>query len=182
MTVRVSAALIVCLGALLAARVSPAMTGQGSQAGGAPVAQAVRPSTLTVGGAVATPLVLSAADLRALPRTSVEAREGDRTVRYEGVLAGELLKRAGAPVGEAFRGDAVASYVVASATDGYRVVFSLAELDPAFTANDVLVADTVDGKPLFAYQGPWRLVAPRDARGARSVRLLDRLEVVGLPR
>jgi hypothetical protein len=70
--------------------------------------------------------------------------------------------------------------VLASAQDGYQVVFSLAELDPAFTANDIIVADTIDGKPLFASQGPFRIVAPKDARGARSIRMLERIEVVRL--
>lgn len=93
---------------------------------------------------------------------------------------GEILKRAGAPLGDALRGDAVASYVLASASDGYQVVFSLAELDPDFTSNDIIVADTVDGEPLFAYQGPVRIVAPNDSRGARSIRMLERLEVVRL--
>ena len=86
---------------------------------------------------------------------------------------GELLKRAGAPVGRDLSGKAVASYVRASAKDGYQVVFSLAELDPGFTANDIIVADTVDGKPLFDYQGPFRIVAPHDKRGARSIRMLQ---------
>ena len=85
---------------------------------------------------------------------------------YEGVLVGELLKRAGVPLGAELRGNAVASYVVASAADGYQVVFSLAELDPAFTSNQIMVADTIDGKPLFGYQGPLRIVAQRPA-GAR---------------
>ena len=73
-------------------------------------------------------------------------------------------------LGTELRGNAIASYVVASATDGYQVVFSLAELDPGFTSNDIIVADTIDGKPLFAYQGPLRIVAPKDARAARSIR------------
>ncbi len=140
------------------------------------------PTALVVTGAVKAPLTLSATDLRAMPRTKVEAQDDSRTVTYEGVLVGEILKRAGAPVGDALRGDAVASYVVAHAADGYRAVYSLAELDNAFTPSDVIVADTIDGKPLFAYQGPWRLVTPKDLRGARSVRLLHRLEVVRLPR
>lgn len=89
---------------------------------------------------------------------------------------------AGAQVGDALRGDAVATYVVAHAADGYRAVFALAELDNAFVPSDVIVADTVDGKPLFSYQGPWRLVAPKDLRGARSVRLIQRLDLVRLPR
>ena len=101
-------------------------------------------------------------------------------VVYEGVLVGEMLKRAGAPLGSDLRGNAVATYVMASATDGYQVVFSLAELDHGFTGNDIIVADTIDGKPLFAYQGPLRIVAPKDSRGARSIRMLERLEVVRL--
>ena len=46
------------------------------------------------------------------------------------MLVGEILKRAGAPLGTELRGNAIASYVLASATDGYQVLFSLAELDP----------------------------------------------------
>lgn len=106
--------------------------------------------------------------------------EEGRQITYEGVLVGELLKRAGAPVGRDLAGKAVATYVRASAKDGYQVVFSLAELDPGFTSNDIIVADTIDGKPLFDYQGPLRIVAPHDKRGARSIRMLQRLEVVRL--
>ena len=135
---------------------------------------------LTVAGDVGTPLSLSTAAIKALPRTTVEVQEEGRTVRYEGVRVGEILARAGVPLGPGLRGNVLASYVVASATDGYQVVFSLAELDPAFTSNDIIVADTIDGRPLFGYQGPVRLVAPRDARGARSVRMLERLDVVRL--
>jgi hypothetical protein len=91
-----------------------------------------------------------------------------------------LLKRAGAPVGTELRGNAMATYVLASAKDGYQVVFSLAELDPGMTSNEIIVADTVDGKPLLDYQGPIRLVAPKDSRGARSIRMVERIDVVRL--
>ncbi len=138
------------------------------------------PRSLAVGGDVGTPLSFTPEELETLPRTKVEVQEDGRTISYEGVLVGEILKRAGAPLGAELRGDAIASYVVATATDGYQVVFSLAELDPAFTSNDIIVADTIDGKPLFAYQGPLRIVAPKDARRARSIRMLERLEVVRL--
>ena len=135
---------------------------------------------LTVAGDVATPLSVTLEQLKAFPRTKVEIKEDGRTLVYEGVLVAEILKRAGAPLGTELRGTAIASYVVASATDGYQVVFSLAELDPGFTSNDIIVADTIDGKPLFAYQGPLRIVAPKDARATRSIRMLQRLEVVRL--
>jgi len=135
---------------------------------------------LTVAGDVGTPLSVTLEQLKAFPRTKVEVKEDGRTLVYEGVLVGEILKRAGVALGTELRGNAIASYVVASATDGYQVVFSLAELDPGFTSNDIIVADTIDGKPLFAYQGPLRIVAPKDARAARSIRMLQRLDLVRL--
>lgn len=139
------------------------------------------PATLVVDGDVAKPLSLTPAELRKLPRSKVEVKTEDGTVNvYEGVMAGELLKMAGVGLGGQMRGNAVASYVLATASDGYQALFAIAELDPAFTANDIMVADTIDGKPLFEYQGPLRLVAPKDLRGARSVRMLQRLEVVRL--
>jgi hypothetical protein len=138
-------------------------------------------STLTIAGDVRTPQSITATEMKALPRTSVEVTNEDgRTVKYEGVLVGELLKRAGATLDRELRGSAMTTYVLASARDGYQVVFSLAELDPAFSNSRVIVADTVDGKPLFAYQGPLRIVSPGDTRPARSIRMLERLEVVRL--
>jgi DMSO/TMAO reductase YedYZ molybdopterin-dependent catalytic subunit len=136
--------------------------------------------TLVIAGDVTQALTITPADLKAMPRTRVAVSEEGRQISYEGVLVGELLKRAGAPVGRDLSGKAVATYVRASAKDGYQVVFSLAELDPAFTPSDIIVADTIDGKPLFDYQGPFRIVAPHDKRGARSIRMLQRLEVVRL--
>lgn len=116
-----------------------------------------------------------------MPRTRVEVKDEDgRTVSYEGVLVAELLTRAGAPLGSEMRGNAMATYVSATASDGYQVVFSLAEVDPSMTGSRIIVADTIDGKPLFAYQGPLRIVAPGDSRPARSIRMLERIDVVRL--
>ena len=115
-----------------------------------------------------------------MPRTTVTVTEEGRRSDYEGVLVGELLKRAGAPVGRDLSGKAVATYVRASAKDGYQVVFSLAELDPGFTPTTSSSPTPIDGKPLFDYQGPFRIVAPHDKRGARSIRMLQRIEVVRL--
>jgi hypothetical protein len=144
-------------------------------------AQGTAASTLSIAGDVRTPLSITAAEFKAMPRTSVDVKDEDgRTVKYEGVLVGELLKRAGATLGGDMRGTAMTTYVLASASDGYQVLFSLAELDPAFTSSEIIVADTIDGKPLFAYQGPFRIVSPKDARPARSIRMLQRLDVVRL--
>jgi len=57
---------------------------------------------------------------------------------------------------------------------------TLAELDPAFSSNDVIVADTADGEALLDNRGPFRLVVPHDKRAARAVCAVQRLDVVRL--
>lgn len=138
---------------------------------------------LRVSGAVNTPLSLSADDLKKMPRKTVSVMNSHekRQETYAGVPVEEILKRAGVPEGEQMRGSAMASYVLAEAEDGYRVVFSAAELDSGMTDSEVIVADTMDGAPLGVKQGPFKLVAPHEKRPARWVRMLKSLTVVRLP-
>jgi DMSO/TMAO reductase YedYZ molybdopterin-dependent catalytic subunit len=139
------------------------------------------PAVLTVSGDVPAPLQLKPNDLAKMPRETVSVQEEDGTkVQYEGVPLREVLTRAGAPLGKELRGKALASYVLAKAHDGYQVVFGLAELDANFGNETILVADKRDGKALFGHQGPFRLVCPNDKAGARSVRMLETLEIVRL--
>jgi hypothetical protein len=138
-------------------------------------------AALTVGGDVAMPLKLTLADLAAMPRQSVKIPNpngGDYT--YEGVSLLEVMKRAGAPNGGALRGNALTSYILAKASDGYQVVFTLGEIDPSFGNTPILIADRRDGAPLSGNQGALRLVVPNDHEGARSVRMLESLELVRL--
>jgi DMSO/TMAO reductase YedYZ molybdopterin-dependent catalytic subunit len=134
--------------------------------------------TVQITGAVKQPLTLSADDLAKMPRATVKTTSNGMETVYEGVWLHEVLKKAGVPQGSELRGKALASYVLAEAQDGYQVVFSLGELDPAFIDNEILLADTANGKPLFGSQGRFRLVVPKDKPGARSVRMLTKLEVV----
>jgi len=144
-------------------------------------AQAPAPAAeLKIGGAVSSPQVVTAADFKKMPRRTLKVvNPHDKKAEvYEGVALEELLRRAGAPQGEQLRGPVMATYVIAEAEDGYRVVFSLAELDFEFLDADLLVADTMDGAPLGANQGPFRLVAPHEKRPARWVRMLKSITVV----
>ena len=145
-----------------------------------PAAEAA-PSELTILGDVASVVTLRLSDLAQMPRETVSIPDPDGTkVSYEGVPLREILKRAGVPSGKDLRGKALSSYIVAKAHDGYQVVFSLGEMDASFGNESILVADRRDGKPLFGYQGPFRLVCPNDKSGARSVRMLETLELVRL--
>jgi hypothetical protein len=143
----------------------------------------VSPATpgLTVRGDIPATLILKADDLVRMPREVVSVADQDGTkVSYEGVPLLEVLKRAAVPLGKELRGKALASYVLAKARDGYQVVFSLGEVDTAFGAESIIVADKRDGKSLFGNQGPFRLICPHDKAGARSVRMLETLELVRL--
>jgi DMSO/TMAO reductase YedYZ molybdopterin-dependent catalytic subunit len=142
------------------------------------------PSEFTINGAVTTPLTISAADLHKMAQTTIHVTNPHTLKQevYEGVPLALLLKQAGVPQGDQIRGPWMASYVVAEAADGYRVVFSLAELDSGFLDSEVLIADTMDGAPIGAGEGPFRLVAPHDKRPARWVRMLKTLTVVQIPK
>jgi DMSO/TMAO reductase YedYZ molybdopterin-dependent catalytic subunit len=167
---------MVLLAALLTAAASESLSARGLLS-----AQTPAPTTLlTVAGDVTTPLTLTIADLKKMPRKTVAVMNPHekKMATYEGVLLEDVLHRAGAMQGDQLRGLALSMYVVAEAADGYRVVFSLAELDSAFSESDVLVADTMDDAPLNATIGPLRLVAPHDKRPARWVRMLKAIRVV----
>ena len=144
-------------------------------------AQAPPSAALSVQGDIAAPLSLTADDLAKMPRetASVPAPDGSKIV-YEGVTLRALLQKAGAPFGKQLRGKVLSTYVLAKAADGYQVIFTLGELDPDFGNETILLADKRDGKPLADKQGPFRLVCPNDHEGARSVRMLQTLEVVRL--
>lgn len=138
----------------------------------APVVEIVAPGS-------AEPLKLTATDLAKLPRIKVTAKDkSGADVAFEGVELAELLKRAGAPQGEALRGPALALAVLVIAADHYQAVFSLAELDPAMSDRKAVLADTADGKPLPPEAGPFRLVVPEDKRHARWVRMVTKIEVI----
>lgn len=66
----------------------------------------------------------------------------------------------------------------AEGRDGYRVAFSLVEVDMSIASSEVFVVFERDGKPLPSDLGPIRLVVPTDKRGARWVRQLASLTVV----
>lgn len=136
--------------------------------------------TLKVTGAVGAPLALTVEDLKKMARkkVSVVNPHDKKTENYEGVLVEELLKKAGVAQGEDLKGPLLATYFIFEAEDGYRVVFSTAELDSGIVDSGVIVADTLDGAPLPAKQGPFRLIAPHEKRAARWVRMLKSIAVV----
>jgi hypothetical protein len=123
--------------------------------------------------------IISQGALKSLPHKTVTVHNPHENVdeTYSGVLLIDLLKQVGAPVGKDVHGKALAEYVVATGSDGYKAVLALAEVEPDFHPGDVLVADSMGDKPLDAKIGPFRLVVTDDKRPARSVRNLVSVEL-----
>jgi hypothetical protein len=125
------------------------------------------------------PQAFSPADLKTMPHITVTIHNSHTNAdeTYSGVRLADLLGKVGAPLGKELHGEALGNYVVARGSDGYEAVFALAEIDPSFHPGEILVADTMDGKPLDAHSGPLKLVVTEDKRPARSVRNLTTIEL-----
>jgi hypothetical protein len=123
--------------------------------------------------------VVLAAELKAMSHVTVTIHNAhtDADEAYSGVRLVDLLSKLGAPLGSNLRGKALANYIVATGSDGYKAVLALAEIDPSFHPGEVLVADTMNGKPLDEHSGPLKLVVTEDKRPARSVRNLVSIEL-----
>lgn len=124
-------------------------------------------------------LKLKVADLKAMPRTSVsvhnEHSKADEA--YVSVRLADVLGKLGAPLGHDLRGVALSGYIVATGSDGYVAVIALAEVHTSFHSGEVIVADTMNGAPLDAKSGPFKLVVTEDQRPAGWVRNLFSIEL-----
>ena len=133
---------------------------------------------LSVGGEVPRPSKLTAPEFAQLPRQTVRAKDHEgKEADFEGVPLVEVLKASGVKFGQDLRGPALATYLIVEAADGYRAVFALPELDPAFSDRVILLADRRDGKPLAGKEGPLRVVVPGEKRHGRWVRQVIALKI-----
>ncbi len=119
-----------------------------------------------------------ASALAALPHAKATLTAHGESHVYEGPLLIDLLAKAGTPTGSAIRGAEMADVVLVTGSDGYRVALGLAETDPGVRSDRIILADRVDGHPIDAKDGPFRLVAEGDLRPARSVRMVVSIGVV----
>jgi len=145
----------------------------------AAISSSAQVAKIRISGSGIEPVELTLADLAKMPRMGIDVREPHigEMQHYEGGRLSDLLQKAGVRLGEKLRGQALGTYVVARASDGYAVVYSLAEIDPAMTDNQIMVADGMNGKALALKQGPFRVVVPGDKRPARWVRMVSEFEV-----
>ena len=116
------------------------------------------------------PVVLSPTEVHALAHVTITVHNPhtDKDETYSGVPLATLLAMINAPIGKELHGESLATYLVATGTDGYSVVLSIAEADPSFHGGQIVVADGRDGQPLGKF-GPFQLIVSEDKRPARWV-------------
>ena len=127
-------------------------------------------------GAIAKPATFNLAALQALP--VVTRTVGTST--YTGVSLWSLINAAGIQTNAAVKNDLLGFYVIATGTDGYKVIISLAEISADFGNQPDMVAYSVNGAPLGS-TGFARLVIPNDGKAGRYVSNLVALEVISAP-
>jgi DMSO/TMAO reductase YedYZ molybdopterin-dependent catalytic subunit len=139
---------------------------------------AASPKVLEVVDAAGKTHVFTAADLAKLPQTEVKAKDsrGD-ALTWLGVTAAAVLKQADVDLAEKLKGKRLTDALIVEATDKYRVLFSLPEVDPDWTDKVVLLATSREGQQLDAAHGPLQLVVPGDKRHSRWVKQVVRLTI-----
>jgi DMSO/TMAO reductase YedYZ molybdopterin-dependent catalytic subunit len=133
-----------------------------------------------IGGAIAHSRTWTAAELQALPATTLPVtfatEHGTQQGRWTGVLLWTLLDQAGIAVDSKVHNAVLQHTILITGRDGYAVALSVGELSPAFGADPALIAYARDGASLPAVEG-LRLVVPGDKAGGRAVRDVVRIDV-----
>jgi hypothetical protein len=157
-------------------------------AAGAPAAQAqarAGDTLLRVSLSGAPDRAFTLAQLQALGTDSARGRfHSGPEHAFVGVSLGRVLAAAGRPV-DSLRGADLTQVVLVEASDGFGVVFALAELDPSFGTDDrppLLLVWAEDGAPVAPEYGPLRIVATGEHRPSRWIRQVTRVSVFSVAR
>jgi len=134
--------------------------------------------SVTVSGAVENPLELSVEDLRRFAHPQeirVDYRSGGQR-QLKGVLLRDILKKAVLVAHSPL--DAKKAFIIATASDGWRVVFSWTEVLDSPLGEGALVIIEKDGRPLADDEGRIALVSAGDVHAeSRHLKWLKTIEV-----
>ena len=131
--------------------------------------------TLTLDG---KPTTFSTADLQAMPQKTITVHNEHTNTEetYSGAALSDVLAKAGFPVDNTTHSKMLRSYLIAEGTDKYWVVYSVTEIEGSEHRADVIVATSLNGKPL-GEDGALKLVDSGDKKPERWVRNLTAITV-----
>ena len=125
---------------------------------------------------------LTVKDLEAMPQRTVTVQNGHTNAQetYTGVAVADLLASMGVNLQvPGVHGRILRSYLRATGTDFYFVLFSATELMPAMHTGDVIVATRRDGKPL-GDAGALMMISSDDKMPARWVHNLTSMTLTSV--
>ena len=136
-------------------------------------------AVVKITGEVTNPLTIGPAELQQYKQTTVTRKDKDGKAHiYSGVIVSEILTKAGVTLGADLHGKNLVKYLLVEASDGYQVLFTLAELDKGFTDRTIILADKVDGQPLAPADGPFRIIVQDEKKPARCIKQVTAMKVM----
>ncbi|QEM07613.1 molybdopterin-dependent oxidoreductase [Mucilaginibacter rubeus] len=136
-------------------------------------------AVVKITGEVTNPLTIGPAELQQYKQTSVTRKDKDGKAHiYSGVIVSEILTKAGVTLGADLHGKNLVKYLLVEASDGYQVLFALAELDKGFTDRVIILADKIDGQPLAPADGPFRIIVQDEKKPARCIKQVIAMKVM----
>ena len=134
--------------------------------------------SVIISGEVTSPFTLNIADIQQYKQTTITRKDKDgKDHTYVGVTLADILQKAGATLGNDLKGKNLATFISVQASDGYQVVFALAELDKNFTDRAIILTTTMDGKPLPSADGPFRIIVQDEKKPARCIKQVTAIKV-----
>lgn len=143
-------------------------------------ASAQTPS-LTISGEGITPVTITKTMFADMKQVVVMAKAHDEKVhRYSGVTLSDILTKAGVALGDSAKKKTITTYIIVTAADNYKAIYTLAEIDPLFANRTVILADRADKKPLPEEYGPFQVIVPGEKKHARWIRQVTGIQVVSV--
>lgn len=141
-------------------------------------AQTGKEATVKISGEVTTAMELKLTDMQQFAQAEVVRKDRDgNDHKYSGVLLSAILQKAGVTMGKDLKGENLTKYASVEASDGYQVVFALAELDKDFTDRQIILATKIDGKPLAPTDGPFRIIVQDEKKPARCIKQVTGIKI-----
>ncbi|HEX5245254.1 MAG TPA: molybdopterin-dependent oxidoreductase [Tepidisphaeraceae bacterium] len=137
---------------------------------------------LSITGEVPQPLEMDAQTFSELPAKQVIVKDrAGHAVTYRGPLLRDVLSKAGVVIGnDPSHGHRAPLCVLVIASDGYKSIFSLSELDPSLRDRPIILANQRDGQQLDSKEGPLRLIVADESKPERWIRQVSTIKVVAM--
>jgi len=139
----------------------------------------IKAQSIIISGEGINSFTLTKGNFADMKQVVIMAKGHDEKVhRYSGVTMADILTKAGVTLGDEAKRKTVSSYIVVTAADNYKAIYTLAEIDPLFANRSIILADREDKKILPVANGPFQIIVPGEKKHGRWIRQVTAIQVV----